>query len=101
MAAVPSHSKITTCSSMRACLAPTWLTLCTHRGEGKCANCSHQSARHFGKMALAGRSELVSSAPSLAGSFGVRDEMIREWFWSQRKARDTLVIAQADGQNGV
>src|SRR5262249_34743580 len=63
LAAVPSRSKITTCSSTLACSGPTWLTLRTHTGEeNRGKMCSPHSAMQFGRMALEGGSELVFSA---------------------------------------
>jgi hypothetical protein len=54
-------------------LEPSWLTLCTHTGEGKCgkkcANWSHQSVARFCKLALghdAGRIEWTHGCPRVA-----------------------------------
>src|SRR6516162_6363171 len=75
MAAVPSHSKITTCSSMRASPAPTWLTLRTHTGEGNGGKiCERGSPERYAVWQDGGgrRQRIGFFCPSPGRPFGVR-----------------------------
>ena len=86
---------------MRACSAPTWLTLCTHTGEGNCAKtCELVSPKRYAFWEDgAGRMQRVSLlCPGLAASFGVRDEMIRRWWLGSGTDKDQEKSESLDGR---